>query len=131
MARVSHVASILIVDDDESVRALLRILIEGAGYVVAGEGATGAEGVELHDQLRPDAVTMDLEMPAMDGVAATAAICGQGCCPVVIVSGSDSSEKVAGALAAGARWHVAKRDVGEQLVPVLAALLRRESPALR
>ncbi|HZT92216.1 MAG TPA: response regulator [Gaiellaceae bacterium] len=117
---------ILVVDDDASVRALLRSLIEAAGYLVAGEAANGAEGVELYARLDPDAVTMDLEMPVMDGVAATREICACGCCPVVVVSGSQSSENIGAAMAAGARWHVAKRDVVAQLVPVLDALLRPE-----
>ena len=61
----------------------------------------------------------------MNGVEATRAICTTGCCPVVIVSGSQSSELLGDAMTAGARWHVAKRDVEEQLLPVLHALLRK------
>ena len=117
-------AGILIVDDDAAMRSLLRALIEDGGFAVVGEAADGAEAIELHRRLSPDAVTMDLEMPVVDGVAATREIFAHGSCPVVIVSGSRSNDQVAAALAAGARWHVAKRDAAEQLVPVLAALLR-------
>lgn len=117
-------ARVLIVDDDAGVRTLLRALIEAGGLTVVAEATNGAESVVLYERLEPDAVTMDLEMPVMNGVEATRAICASGCCPVVIVSGSHSSELLGDAMTAGARWHVAKRDVDEQLVPVLHALLR-------
>jgi CheY-like chemotaxis protein len=115
--------TILIVDDDASVRTLIRHVLEGAGYTVVGEASNGAEGVERVRELSPDLVTMDLEMPVLNGVGATEQICASGCPPVVIVSGSGSSNLIGAALAAGARWHVAKRDVVTQLPNVVAALL--------
>jgi CheY-like chemotaxis protein len=121
--RVPQVGGILIVDDDASFRQLLRSLLEASGLAVAGEAANGVEAVELAGRLQPAAVTMDLDMPVKSGAAATREICSGGSPTIVIVSGSESSEQVAEAMAAGARWHVAKRDVNEQLVPVLNALL--------
>jgi CheY-like chemotaxis protein len=117
-------ARVLIVDDDAGIRTLLRALLVAGGLSVAAEATNGAEAVALYEELHPDAVTMDLDMPVMNGVAAVRAICTSGCCPVVIVSGSQSSDLLSDALTAGARWHVAKRDADSQLVPVLHALLR-------
>jgi CheY-like chemotaxis protein len=116
-------STILIVDDDAAVRTLIRHVLEDAGYTVVGEAANGAEGVALAAELAPDLVTLDLEMPVLNGVGATERICAAGCPPIVIVSGSASSELIGRALAAGARWHVAKRDIVTQLPPVVAALL--------
>lgn len=116
-------ARVLIVDDDESFRAFLRTTIERAGFRVVGEAANGAEGLRLAAELAPDVITMDLEMPVLDGAAATAELCKNGCAPIVIVSGSSSSDHVGTALRAGARWHVAKHDVGHQLAGVLTALV--------
>jgi CheY-like chemotaxis protein len=113
---------VLIADDDPSIRRLLRELVESAGFVVVGEAANGVEAVRLAAELQPDVITMDLEMPVLNGVEATRRICADGCPPVVIVSGSQSSELTGAALAAGARWHVAKSDAAGQLVPVLRAL---------
>lgn len=113
----------LVVDDDPAIRSLIREVLEAGGYVVAGEAGNGAEAIELADQVEPDVITMDLEMPVLDGVAATRHLCTGGCAPIVIVSGSGSSELVGRALAAGARWHVAKRDLVAQLPRVIAALL--------
>lgn len=115
-------ACVLIVDDDADFRSLLRQLVEQCGYRVVGEAADGAEGVAMATALRPDVITMDLEMPRLDGVAATAELCRNGHGIVVIVSGSQSSEQLGEAMRAGARWHVAKRDVVDQLPVVLASL---------
>lgn len=66
---------------------------------------------------------MDLEMPRLNGVQATAAISDSGCCrAIVIVSGSQSSGQLDAALQAGARWHVAKTNVMQQLPLVIAEI---------
>jgi CheY-like chemotaxis protein len=115
---------ILIVDDSAEIRALIRQLLADAGFEIAGEAANGEEAIHLADQLQPDAITMDLDMPVLDGAEATRIICTTGCAPIVIVSGSESNELVGVALEAGARWHVAKKHVADQLVAVLESLLR-------
>jgi two-component system, NarL family, response regulator LiaR len=66
---------VLIVDDHSVVRQGLRMFLSlDPDLEVAGEAADGAEAVRLARQLRPDVVLMDLLMPVMDGIAATAAI---------------------------------------------------------
>jgi DNA-binding NarL/FixJ family response regulator len=65
----------LIVDDHSVVRQGLRMFLgSDPDLVVVGEAHNGVEAVELARQLRPDAILMDLLMPVMDGIAATAAI---------------------------------------------------------
>ena len=66
---------VLIVDDHSVVRQGLRMFLSlDPELEVVGEAADGAEAVRLARQLRPDVVLMDLLMPVMDGIAATAAI---------------------------------------------------------
>jgi DNA-binding NarL/FixJ family response regulator len=77
---------------------------------VAGEATQGVEAVELAGRLRPAAVTMDLDMPVKGGAAATREICRGRSSGGRDRRGSKSSEQVAEAMSAGARWHVAKRD---------------------
>ena len=61
---------VLIVDDEEDIRVLLRSQLERAGYDVAGEAADGAEAVELCETTKPDAVILDLLMPRVSGFEA-------------------------------------------------------------
>lgn len=63
---------VLIVDDVPQVRAELRTLLPLAGNIeIAGEASNGLEAVRLTQDLRPDVVLMDLEMPVMNGYEAT------------------------------------------------------------
>ncbi|OAT86739.1 response regulator transcription factor [Desulfotomaculum copahuensis] len=68
--------SILLVEDEELERKFLRHLVENCGRPVrvAGEAANGKEAVELAEMLNPDIVLMDIRMPGMDGLEATARI---------------------------------------------------------
>jgi DNA-binding NarL/FixJ family response regulator len=66
------VIRVVVVDDEQLVRSGLRMILESAGDVeVVGEAANGAAAVEQVRRHRPDAVLMDIRMPAMDGLAAT------------------------------------------------------------
>src|SRR6266540_3682128 len=66
---------VLIADDHGVVRQGLRMLLDlDADLAVVGEAANGAEALALARALQPDVVLMDLLMPVMDGIAATAAI---------------------------------------------------------
>jgi two-component system chemotaxis response regulator CheY len=61
---------VLIVDDEEDIRVLLRAQLERAGYEVAGEAADGRTALELCDSEKPDAVILDLLMPIVNGFEA-------------------------------------------------------------
>jgi DNA-binding NarL/FixJ family response regulator len=65
---------VLIVDDDAAIRAALADLLREEGADVVGEVGDGASGVSAADELLPDVVLMDMRMPGMDGVTATAEI---------------------------------------------------------
>jgi CheY-like chemotaxis protein len=58
---------VLVVDDEEDLRVLLRNQLEQAGYEVAGEATDGIEALALCDREQPDAVILDLLMPRMNG----------------------------------------------------------------
>ncbi|MGN0908109.1 MAG: chemotaxis response regulator protein-glutamate methylesterase [Succinivibrio sp.] len=96
---------VLIVDDSSFFRNRLKEIISGDPMLeVAGEAADGKEGVDKTISLRPDVVTMDVEMPVMDGVTAVKEIMSKCPTPVLMFSsltyeGADSTLK---ALDAGA-----------------------------
>src|SRR3989442_13613176 len=69
------VIRVLIVDDHSVVREGLHMFLSrDPDLTIVGEAADGAEAVRLARELRPDVVLMDLLMPVMDGITATAAI---------------------------------------------------------
>ena len=70
--RESACIRVLIVDDLARVRRGLRTILQLAdGLEVVGEAANGREAVQMAEQLNPDVVVMDLEMPELDGFEAT------------------------------------------------------------
>lgn len=66
--------SILIADDNESVRRVVRRWLESRGLTVCGEAADGLEAIEKVSELRPDLILLDLAMPKLNGAAAASVI---------------------------------------------------------
>lgn len=86
---------VLVVDDSDTVRALLvGILRSDPGITVIGEAHTGAEAVELAARLGPDVITMDVQMPVMDGLQATSEIMARAPTRILIVSSRASASEV-------------------------------------
>jgi two-component system chemotaxis response regulator CheB len=123
---------ILIVDDSPLFRRMLRqILAQEPGFQVVGEAADGEQGVSLACQLKPDVITMDVEMPGLDGIAATRQI--MQCCPTPILMLSSltryGAQATFDALDAGALDFMPKLDEAgkgtlAQHAPLLKAKLR-------
>jgi len=79
--------SVLVVDDSGSARALIRALLEEEpGLRVCGEAENGREAVEKVLSLKPSIVTMDLQMPEMDGMAAIEEIMAVRATPILVLS---------------------------------------------
>ena len=76
---MSHVISVLIADDQALVREGLRMLLEAEPDItVAGEAGNGSEAIAAARRLDPDVVLMDVRMPDMDGIEATAQLVRAG-----------------------------------------------------
>jgi DNA-binding NarL/FixJ family response regulator len=116
---------VVVVDDDVSFRQAFRAFLEGDGRVdVVGVAGTGAEALALVVELKPDAVSMDLEMPVMNGIEATKAI--RDHFPdthVVVVSGSDFKGNRNAVLSVGASVVIPKERVFEDFVDTVLALV--------
>src|ERR1700761_1435238 len=101
---------VLLVDDDDLVRAGLTMMLAGAaGVEVVGEADDGRGVLSAVDRHRPDVVLMDIRMPLLDGIAATRLVRGQPSPPAVIVLTTfDADELVLRALQAGAAGFLLK-----------------------
>lgn len=111
----AQVITVVVADDQTIVReGLTTVLSLLPDIEVVGEARDGAEAVELVHRLAPDVVLMDLRMPVLDGVAATAAITAalSGTAVLVLTTYADD-ESIAGALRAGARGYLTK-DAGRR-----------------
>jgi DNA-binding NarL/FixJ family response regulator len=120
---------VLIADDQQLVREGLHLLLDLIPDIrVAGEAADGVEVVEQAQKLKPDVVLMDVQMPKLDGVAATRQI--QETCPetkVIILTTFDDDAYVFDGLRAGAAGYLLKDVPSEQLAEAIRAAARGEA----
>jgi DNA-binding NarL/FixJ family response regulator len=118
---------VLIADDHPVVRAGLRALLtEDPALTVIGECGDGAQAVALSRQLRPDVVLMDLKMPVLDGVAATAQVTAIGS-RVVVLTTFDTDRDILRAVEAGATAYLLKDAPAADLLSAVHAAARGES----
>jgi DNA-binding NarL/FixJ family response regulator len=104
------VVRVLLVDDDALVRAGLRMILSSAQDIeVVGETDDGSHAVAAVREHRPDVVLMDIRMPAVDGITATAAIRQRDGAPqVIVLTTFQADEQVLSALRAGASGFLLK-----------------------
>ncbi len=111
--------TVLIADDQDIVRAGLRMILDGQpGIEVIAEARDGREAVELAQRLRPDVCLLDIRMPELDGIEATRRLAGpdvEDPLAVVVITTFDLDDYVHGALKAGARGFLLK-DSGPDLL---------------
>jgi DNA-binding NarL/FixJ family response regulator len=121
--------TVVIADDQAVVRAGLRMILEANGIEVVGEAADGAAAVELAEHLEPDLVLMDIRMPVVDGIEATAAIVAAGMTTRVLVLTTYGVDRnIHDALKAGASGFLLKTDPPERLVEAVRAVAAGETP---
>ncbi|MFB7948717.1 response regulator [Kitasatospora phosalacinea] len=114
---------VLLADDQALLRGTFRLLIDSAPDLeVVGEAGTGREAVALARELRADLVLMDIRMPDLDGLAATALITADedlAGVKVLVLTTFESDEYVAEALRAGASGFLGKGIDPEELLDAI------------
>lgn len=119
---------VVVVDDQELVRAGFRMILERGGLEVLGEAADGAEAVELVAATQPQVVLMDLRMPRLDGIEATRQILAASPeVKVVALTTFDLDEYVYAALRAGASGFLLKDIPPADLVHAIGVVARGDA----
>lgn len=109
--------SVLLVDDQQLVRSGFALILSVEDDIeVVGQARDGAQAVELARVLRPDVILMDVEMPVLDGIAATAQIVAEGYGRVIMLTTFDRDDYVFDALSAGASGFLLKNADPDHLV---------------
>jgi DNA-binding NarL/FixJ family response regulator len=120
---------ILLADDQPLFREGLRTLLSvQADFEVVGEAGNGEEAIRLARLLHPSVVLMDLQMPLLDGVAATRRLRAEMPeCRVIVLTTFDDDEKVFDGLRAGAAGYLLKDAPSEKLAEAIRVAARGES----
>ncbi len=130
------IVRVLVVDDSPTIQQILVNMLQSEpGFRVVGQARDGEEAIQLAARLRPDAITMDIRMPRMDGLQATRQIMSTAPRPIIVVG--DDSDIASNAIAAGALTVIEKPKglspadyaaVREQLVTTIR--LMAEAPVI-
>jgi DNA-binding NarL/FixJ family response regulator len=116
---------ILLIDDGEIVRAVVRVFLEEKGFNVCGEAADGVEGIEQAKKLQPDLILLDLAMPRMNGVEAAPIISHDlPGIPIILLTIHDVGKSLA--TATGITAVVSKTEGLNTLLECMNSYLRQE-----
>ena len=119
---------VVLADDHPVFRDGLRALLESTGMDVVGEAGNGAEAVDVVRACGPEVVVMDLHMPEVNGIEATAALSASGSSVrVLVLSMLDDDDSVFAALRAGATGYVLKDAGQHEIVGAIQAVARGEA----
>ncbi len=113
--------AILIVDDNVAVRALLRTVLDAQpAFSVVGEAGDGMAACQIAQQLRPDIILMDINMPRMNGIESTRCIRALSPKTLIIGMSADTSPGMRGeCLSAGAQAFLPKQLIATHLMAVV------------
>ena len=127
---MGDVVSVLVVDDQAPFRLAARAtLARTPGFTMVGEAADGSEAVQAAEAADVDLVLMDVNMPVMDGIAATQALMAARPQTVVFLCSTYSLDELpVAARTSGARGYVNKEDLSPQLLARLWAAVAAAHP---
>ncbi len=120
---------VLLVDDHEMVRiGLAAVLSTEDGMEVVGEASSGAEGIRLAMEYKPDVVLMDLVMEGMDGIETTSRLLKQHPeCKVIVLTSFLDDEKIYPVIEAGAFSYLLKTSRAAEIAQAIRAAARGQS----
>ncbi|KAB7743084.1 response regulator [Nostocoides sp. F2B08] len=120
---------LLVADDHPAFRRGLQFMLADTDDIsIEGEAATGAQAVELANQLAPDVILMDLRMPDLDGIEATRRLSRNNPAPaIVVLTMFEDDDSVLAAMRAGARGYLLKGAEQDEIVRAIRAAAAGEA----
>jgi two-component system chemotaxis response regulator CheY len=119
--------SILIAEDNDMMRSILRGILRGEAYDVIGEARNGLQVIEMAERLKPDIICMDVMMPEKDGIAATAEIkTARPETEIVMITSNADPETVQDSIQNGASAFIVKPFNAAKVLNTLAKIAEKK-----
>lgn len=101
--------NVMIADDSESIRLVLKDILDIGSHVVVGEAIDGQQAVDKYPEINPDVVLLDLAMPKKDGLAVVKEIMSKHPdAKIILITASDNQKIIKDCLSAGALAYISK-----------------------
>jgi two-component system, chemotaxis family, chemotaxis protein CheY len=115
---------VLVVDDIEFIKLIIRDILEKRGFQVVGEASNGIEAIELYTKVKPDVVLMDITMPRMDGIQALSKIMEiDKAAKVIMCSALGQQRLIIQAIQLGAKDFIVKPFKAERIIGAIKKTL--------
>mgnify|MGYP002776231810 CR=1 FL=1 len=122
-------STVIIVDDNDMMRSILRSMLRGEQFEVIGEARTGVAAVDIADRLKPDIICLDVMMPEKNGIDALCEIkVARPETEVVMITSSADPETVQQAIQNGASGYIVKPFNAAKVLDTLAHVSARKHP---
>ncbi len=115
----SETIRVIIAEDEALIRLDLKEMLEEEGYSVVAEVGDGQQAVDRANELKPDLVILDIQMPVLDGLSAAEQIASARVAPVIVLTAFSQRELVERARDAGAMAYLVKPFSKNDLVPAI------------
>lgn len=123
-------ANIIVVDDSQFMRLILKEIITSMGHTVIAEAEDGYEAILKYSELRPDLVTMDINMPRMSGVSALKEIIKiDPSAKILICSALGQPSMITEAIRAGAKDFVVKPIKESRVIEAIHKIINDQQPS--
>ena len=117
--------SVLVVDDDNVMREVLKSILRSGDYFIAGEASNGSDAIQLCLQTHPSIVLLDINMPQMDGLKTLEEIRKVSSATIVLMVSADSTmERMRDAIDSGAAGFIVKPFNADMILDRVAACLK-------
>lgn len=130
MAEVVCKGTVLLVEDNDMMRTLMRVILVNDGYRVVGEASNGDAGLEMALRLKPDIACLDVQMPRSDGLTVLREMrAAASMTAVIMITGSGESEIVQAAIDGGAVGYIIKPFSPGRVLGVIESAMKRLTAA--